>query len=67
MADDVQGAPFGAPCSFEAFVFGLLRRYWVYDRSLVLAARNRCRYVPSNTVSVSDVQVDSYASVGRLL
>jgi hypothetical protein len=36
------------------------------SRSFALAARRRWRYVPSNTVSVSDVQVLSAASVGRL-
>ena len=36
------------------------------SRSFALAARRRWRYVPSNTVSVSDVQVLSAASAGRL-
>lgn len=42
----------------------LLRFY--SSRAFAFAARRRWRYVPSNTVSVSEVQVESAARAGRL-
>src|SRR6185312_1627990 len=43
--DGLQGAPFGAPCSFfrPAWVLRWPRRYWPACRSRALAARNRWR------------------------